>query len=102
MSGILKLVLSLSLGGSLLALLVLGMRLLLGRRLPSIFYYYAWLLVLLRLVLPLPGFLGPGRESVEPPAPARPNGSIQSRPLSKRQRQDSQVRGAAYGLRRHG
>ena len=70
MSGILQLVLSLSLGGSLLALLVLGMRLLLGRRLPSIFYYYAWLLVLLRLVLPLPGFLGPGRESVVPPAPA--------------------------------
>ena len=48
MNGLLQLVLSLSLGGSLLALLVLGLKLLMGRRLPSAFYYYAWLLVLLR------------------------------------------------------
>lgn len=63
MSGSMALLLSLSLGGSILALLVLGLRLLLGRRLPSSFYYYAWLLVLLRLVLPIPGFLGLGAEN---------------------------------------
>lgn len=63
MSGLLQLVLSLSLGGSLLALLVLGLKLLMGRRLPSAFYYYAWLLVLLRLILPIPGFLGSGADT---------------------------------------
>ena len=63
MNGLLQLVLSLSLGGSLLALLVLGLKLLMGRRLPSAFYYYAWLLVLLRLILPIPGFLGSGADT---------------------------------------
>lgn len=63
MNGLLQLVLSLSLGGSLLALLVLGLKLLMGRRLPSAFYYYAWLLVLLRLILPIPGFLGAGADT---------------------------------------
>ena len=70
MSSLLQLVLSLSLGGSLLALLVLGLRLVLGRRLPSAFYYYAWMLVLLRLVFPLPGFLGSGPETEVPSSPA--------------------------------
>ena len=70
MSGLLQLLLSLSLGGSLLALLVLGLRLLLGRRLPSLFYYFAWLLVLLRFVLPIPGFLGAGVETEAASSPA--------------------------------
>ncbi len=79
MSGLLQLVLSLSLGGSLLALLVLGLKLLLGRRLPSAFYYFAWLLVLLRFVLPVPGFLGSGAESsVEAAAPSVPSSQYSS------------------------
>ncbi|MGN0982888.1 MAG: M56 family metallopeptidase [Candidatus Limivicinus sp.] len=57
MNPLLQLVLSLSLGGSLMALLVLGIQWTLRGKLPSAFYYCAWLLVLLRLVLPLPGFL---------------------------------------------
>lgn len=69
MSGTLSLLLSLSLGGSLLALLVLGLRLLLGRRLPSLFYYFAWLLVLLRFALPIPGFLGSGTDTPAETAP---------------------------------
>ena len=69
MNGLLQLVLSLSLGGSLLALLVLGLRLLMGRRLPSAFYYYAWLLVLLRLILPIPGFLGAGADTPDETVP---------------------------------
>ena len=79
MSGLLQLVLSLSLGGSLLALLVLGLRLVLGRRLPSAFYYYAWLLVMLRLVLPLPGLLGPGSGAG---AEAVPSSQYSSGPVS--------------------
>mgnify|MGYP000810294936 CR=1 FL=1 len=63
MNQLIVLLLSLSLGGSLLALLVLGMKLCLKGRLPSAFFYYAWLLVLLRLVLPIPGFLGLGAEN---------------------------------------
>lgn len=69
MSGTLSLLLSLSLGGSLLSLLVLGLRLLLGRRLPSLFYYFAWLLVLLRFALPIPGFLGSGTDTPAETAP---------------------------------
>ena len=70
MNPILQLVLSLSLGGSLMALLVLGIQWLLRGKLPSAFYYCAWLLVLLRLVLPLPGFLSldRGREEAAPAA----------------------------------
>ena len=51
----------------------LGLLLLLGKKvlfkkLPSTFYYYAWLAVLLRLVLPLPGFMSleGGREEAAP------------------------------------
>ena len=54
MNPLLQLVLSLSLGGS---LLVLGIQWALRGKLPSAFYYCAWLAVLLRLVLPLPGFM---------------------------------------------
>lgn len=67
MNELLHLVLSLSLGGSLMALLLLGLRLLLRSKLPSAFYYYAWTLVLLRLVLPLPGFISLGGQA-EPAA----------------------------------
>lgn len=68
MNPLLQLVLSLSLGGSLMALLVLGLKWTLRGKLPSAFYYCAWLAVLLRLVLPLPGFMS--LDSREEAAPA--------------------------------
>ena len=60
--------LSLTLSGSALALLLLGLKRLLGRRLSATVYYYAWLLVLLRFLLPLPGLipLGQSGETVTP------------------------------------
>ena len=60
-------ILTLTLSGSSLALLLLLLRLLFARRMPSSVYYYAWLLVLLRFVLPLPGLMpAPAAESAEP------------------------------------
>ncbi|MBR0199141.1 MAG: right-handed parallel beta-helix repeat-containing protein [Oscillospiraceae bacterium] len=55
--------LSLTLSGSALALLLLLLKKLLGRRLSSTLYYYAWLLVLLRFLLPLPGLVPLGQEA---------------------------------------
>ncbi len=52
-----KTLLVLTLSGSLLALLLLGLRYVALRRMPSTVYYYAWLLVLLRFALPLPGLI---------------------------------------------
>lgn len=54
---------SLTLSGSALALLLLFLKKLLGRRLSSTVYYYAWLLVLLRFLLPLPGLVPLGQEA---------------------------------------
>ena len=69
-------ILVLSLGGSILALLLLSLRYLLLKRLPSTVYYYAWLLVLMRFALPLPGllpsvFLTESEVPVETPAVIR-------------------------------
>ncbi len=62
--------LTLTLSGSAMALLLLCLRLLLRRRLPSTAYYYAWLLVLLRFLLPLPGLIPSGQAAPEQlPAP---------------------------------
>lgn len=70
MNAILRTVLTLSVGGTGLAALLLSFRLLLKKRLPRSFYYYAWLLVLLRFILPLPGLLpGPAGESAPTPQP---------------------------------
>ena len=49
--------LALTLSGSLLALLLLLMKACLKNRFFSTVYYYAWLIVLLRFLLPLPGML---------------------------------------------
>ena len=57
MSECLRLLLGLSLSGTLMALLLILLRRLLGQRLPSAFYTWAWLLVLLRFLLPLPGLM---------------------------------------------
>ena len=56
-------ILSLTLSGSALALLLLLLKKLLGRRLSSTVYYYAWLVVLLRFLLPLPGLVPLGQEA---------------------------------------
>lgn len=53
MKELLLTLLSLSLSGSLLGVILLAARRLAGGRLPKAFWYYAWLLVLLRLVVPL-------------------------------------------------
>lgn len=54
---------TLSLSGSLLAVILLAVRRAAGGRLPKAFWYYAWLLVLLRLMVPL-GY------GIHPPEPA--------------------------------
>ena len=54
----LKTLLILSLGGTLLGLSLMLLRRLLGKKLPSAFYYCAWLAVLLRFLVPLPGHTG--------------------------------------------
>ena len=55
--------LSLTLSGSALTLLLLLLKKLLGGRLSSTVYYYAWLLVLLRFLLPLPGLIPLGQDA---------------------------------------
>ena len=58
----------LTISGSVLALLLMGLRYTVLRKMPSTVYYYAWLLVLLRFTLPLPGFVptAANTESAEP------------------------------------
>ena len=46
-----------TISGSVLALLLMGLRYTVLRKMPSTVYYYAWLLVLLRFALPLPGLV---------------------------------------------
>jgi len=70
MNDLIKTVLSLSLSGSVLALLLLLIKAVCRRRLPSVFYYYAWLLVLLRFMIPVPGMLR--LEPVEQPEQTPP------------------------------
>jgi len=69
MAEVLKTLLALSLGGSLMAALLYGLKLCMGRRLSSSVYYYLWLLVLLRFIIPVPGLmptkLTPSAEPVE-------------------------------------
>lgn len=52
-----QILLSLTLSGSAMALMLLALRYVFLRRMPSTVYYYAWLLVLLRFVLPVPGLI---------------------------------------------
>ena len=68
MSDFLSIVLALSLGASMMAALLFGLKLLMGHRLSSTVYYYLWLLVLLRFVLPIPGFMPTGTEQSPTPA----------------------------------
>ena len=68
MSECLRLLLGLSLSGTLMGLLLILLRRLLGQRLPSAFYTWAWLLVLLRFVLPLPGLMPDWGRAASAPA----------------------------------
>ena len=52
--------LALTLSGTALALLLFVLRTLFRKKLPSTVYYYAWLLVLMRFALPLPGLIRTG------------------------------------------
>ena len=63
--------LQLTLSGSAMALLLMLLRRVLGKKLPSTVYYYAWLLVLLRFLLPLPGLVPTAAESGTQPPPER-------------------------------
>ena len=69
--------LTLTFSGSALALLLLALRYFLLRRMPSTVYYYAWLLILLRFVLPLPGLIPTERPAAVNAAPV-----VAERPLS--------------------
>ena len=61
----------LTLSGSVLALLLVCLRYTVLRKMPSTVYYYAWLLVLLRFALPLPGLVPATAEKADTtPAPA--------------------------------
>ena len=61
----------LTISGSVLALLLMCLRYTVLRKMPSTVFYYAWLLVLLRFALPLPGFVPNFGETTEAaPAPA--------------------------------
>lgn len=63
----------LTISGSVLALLLLVLRYTVLRKMPSTVYYYAWLLVLLRFALPLPGLISPmGETPAAAPASVAP------------------------------
>ena len=58
-----------TISGSVIALLLMGLRYTVLRKMPSTVYYYAWLLVLLRFALPLPGLVpASAAEKVNTPA----------------------------------
>lgn len=59
---------AMTLAGSLLAILLYGLKLIFGRRLSSSVYYYLWLVILLRFILPVPGLMPVEPENVVVPA----------------------------------
>ena len=66
-----RILLTLTLCGSLLTLLLLLLKKILGLKFSSTVYYYAWLLVLLRFLLPMPGFLPLTEKTAAMPEPVR-------------------------------
>ena len=69
MLNVTRTLLLLTCGGTALALLLLAVRYLFFRKMPSTFYYYAWLIVLLRFLLPLPGLM-PAQSTQQAPGVA--------------------------------
>ena len=57
MQPLLEMIFSLSLAGTLLGLFLMLLTRIFGKKLPPAFTYYAWLIVLLRFLLPVPGQL---------------------------------------------
>ena len=57
MQPLLEMIFSLSLAGTLLGLFLMLLTRIFGKKLPPAFAYYAWLIVLLRFLLPVPGQL---------------------------------------------
>ena len=90
MKDVLLTLLSLSLSGSLLAVILLAVRRVVGGRLPKAFWYYAWLLVLLRLAVPV----GLGIRLPQP-VPAAPEGTRQEAVLPEAPDQAEQAAPAA-------
>ena len=85
MDALLSMLLGLSVSGTVLALVLMLLRRLAGNRLPSAFYYYAWLLVLLRFLLPVPGLVPQitGQQPGSPvPAYLTDSGRTVTRPFS--------------------
>ena len=67
MSEFLHTLLSLSVSGTLMALLLLSLRYIFLRKMPAWVYYYLWIIVLLRLILPVPAVFVPQTAIVESP-----------------------------------
>ena len=66
-----RILLTLTLCGSLLTLLLLLLKKCLGMKFSSTVYYYAWLLVLLRFLIPMPGLLPLNEKSASAPETVR-------------------------------
>ena len=66
-----RILLTLTLCGSLLTLLLLLLKKCLGMKFSSTVYYYAWLLVLLRFLIPMPGLLPLTEKSASAPETVR-------------------------------
>lgn len=75
MDTLLRTLVLLTLGGTGLALALLAVKYVLYRKLPSTFYYYAWLVVLLRFLLPIPGLV-----PMEKPQPGAIPPTVQAAP----------------------
>ena len=66
-----RILLTLTICGSLLSLLLLLLKKCLGMKFSSTVYYYAWLLVLLRFLIPMPGLLPLNEKSASAPETVR-------------------------------
>ena len=66
-----KTLITLTLSGSALVLILLALKAAFGKKLSSTVTYYAWLLVMLRFLLPLPGLIPLGGEAETVPVTPR-------------------------------
>lgn len=88
MTDALKALFLLGVSATLMGLFLMLVRRVFGKRLPGVFYYLAWLVVLLRFVVPLPGLIPVGGAAGSAPAAApaqtaRPYGSTWSTGASR-------------------
>ena len=78
MAQFLETLLTLSVGGAVMALLLLSLRYIFLRKMPATVYYYLWIIVLLRLMLPVPALFRPQTQLV--PALGMQPAAVESRP----------------------